>query len=185
MAKKRSKKKEAGEIEFVEEYIRNGRNAKQAYKKFRPKVTDRTAETEASKLLRNPKVSAYLAKREKELQKASRLTTENVLKELARIVFVDPRKFYHEDGQLKEPHELDDDTAAALASIEADELFEGHGEDRKHVGTTKKIKFWNKGDAIRDAMKHLGLFEKDREQLGKALARAIIVPAKQASAAKG
>jgi hypothetical protein len=31
-------------------------------------------------------------------------------------------------------------------------------------------------------MKHLGLFEKDREQLGKAIGRAIVVPAKQASA---
>jgi phage terminase small subunit len=171
---KRISKKEAGEIAFVEEYIANGRNAKQAYKKFHPKVTERTAEVEGSKFLRKPEVAAYLQQRELELQDKSQLTTERVLKELSRLVFIDVRKLYKEDGSLKAPHELDDDTAAALASIETEELYDNSGEERKPIGKLKKVRLFNKSEAIRDAMKHLGLFEKDQSQLGAALAQAVV-----------
>jgi phage terminase small subunit len=58
-------------------------------------------------------------------------------------------------------HELDDETAAAISSVEVREEFEGHGENRKLVGYTKKIRFWDKTAAVNMAMKHFGLFEKD------------------------
>jgi phage terminase small subunit len=59
---------------------------------------------------------------------------------------------------------LDDETAAAIASIEVREEFEGHGEGRRLVGYTKKIRFWDKTAAISMAMKHLGLFERHNVQ---------------------
>jgi hypothetical protein len=49
------------------------------------------------------------------------------------------------------------------------EKFEGEGEDRRRV-ITRKIKFWNKVDAIDKAMRHLGLFGKDNRQLAQNLA---------------
>lgn len=168
MAKKtkaNAKKTAAHDAAFVEHYLSLQRNALQAYKKLHPKVSDKTAGVEGCKLLKKPSVSAMLAAREKELQNKLELTTERVLKELARMAFVDIRKLYKEDGSLKAPHELDDDTAAALASIETEELFEGRGEDREHVGTLRKVKIFSKSDAIRDAMKHLGLFEKHNKQV--------------------
>lgn len=180
-AKKEIKKTQAHDAAFVEEYLANRRNGKQAYKKLHPKATDRTAEVKASQLLRKDKVAAYLAEREQQALGKAQLTTDRVLQELARLAFFDLRRLYNEDGTLKAPHELDDDTAAALASIETEELFEGRGENREHVGTLRKVKSFDKGGAIRDAMKHLGLFEKDREQLGKAIGKAILIPAKQSS----
>jgi len=185
MAKKKRTKTEANERAFVEEYIANGRNATQAYKKFHPRVTDRTATVEGSKLLTKPDVQAYLKKREEALQEKLELTTERVLRELARLSFFDVRKLFNADGTLKAPSELDDDTAAAIASIESEELFEGTGDNRKWKGMVRKVRAFNKHGALQDAMKHLGLFKEDNDQLGKAIARAIIVPAKQDSGKKG
>lgn len=173
-------KKEAGQLAFVEEYLANGRNGKQAYKKFHPKVKDSTAEVEASKLLRNPKVQEYLQRREIELQQKLQLTTERVLQEVARLSFSDKRKLYRDDGTLKSPSEWDDDTAAAVAGVKVRELFDENGEK---LGEMREVKLYDKNSALTNAMKHLGLFEKDRDQLGKAIAKAIIVPAK-ASASK-
>ena len=56
-------------------------------------------------------------------------------------------------------HELDDATAAAVASIELDEN-----------GRPKNIRLWSKTDAIDKAMRHLGLFEKGNRQQGQNLA---------------
>lgn len=182
MAQKRAKKSDANLRAFVEEYIANGRNAKQAYKKFHPKVTERTATVEGSKLLTKPDVQAYLKQREQALQEKLEITTERVLRELARIAFSDKRKLYREDGTLKSPHEWDDDTAAAVAGIKVHELFDY--EDGKHtkVGEAKEVRLYDKNSALGNAMKHLGLFKENNDQLGDAIGRAIIVPAKATNA---
>jgi phage terminase small subunit len=80
-------------------------------------------------------------------------------------------------------HELDDETAAAIASVEVREEFEGQGEGRKLVGYTKKIRFWDKPAAINMAMKHLGLFERDNSQRRENLAiQVVLVDAEQPAA---
>jgi hypothetical protein len=38
------------------------------------------------------------------------------------------------------------------------------GEQRKSVGVTRKIRFWNKVDALEKLMRHFGLLEKDSAQ---------------------
>jgi phage terminase small subunit len=182
-AKKESKKTLAHDAAFVELYLAtHPRNGKRAYMALHPDAKETSAEVLASRLLRKVKVSALIEARTKELQQKLEVNTENVLRELGRLAFFDIRKLYDENGQLKAPQDLDDDTAAALASIESEELFEGRGKDREHVGTVRKVKIFDKNPSLANAMKHLGLFEKDREQLGKAIGRAIVVPAKQASA---
>lgn len=165
-AKKETKKTQAHDAAFVELYLAtHPRNGKRAYLALHPKVKDATAEVEASKLLRKPKVSAMLEARTKELQQKLEVNTENVLRELGRLAFFDIRKLYDENGKLKAPHDLDDDTAAALASIESEELFEGRGEDREHIGTVRKVKIFDKNPSLANAMKHLGMFEKHNKQV--------------------
>ena len=53
---------------------------------------------------------------------------------------------------------------ATISSLEVLEEWEGTGEDRRLVGHTKKLKFWDKNTALVNAMKHLGLFEKHNQQ---------------------
>lgn len=165
-AKRESKKTQAHDAAFVELYLATmPRNGKRAYMALHPDVKEASAEVLASRLLRKVRVAALIEARTKELQQKLEVNTENVLKALGRIAFFDIRKLYDASGNLKAPHELDDDTAAALASIESEELFEGRGEDREHVGTARKVKIFDKNPALANAMKHLGMFEKHNKQV--------------------
>jgi phage terminase small subunit len=66
--------------------------------------------------------------------------------------------------------ELDDDTAAALASVEVVERVIPGSENAdgfKDVERTHKIKVWDKRAALVDIGKHLGMFPTNVELTGK------------------
>lgn len=105
-----------------------------------------------------------LQQRRKVVIEKMELTTERTLREIARLAYVDPRKFFHADGTPKEITELDDDTAAALAGMEVTEEWVGSGKDRVKIGVTKKYKLADKNAALEKAMKHLGQYEQDNKQ---------------------
>lgn len=181
---------DARKVAFAEAYIANKRNGKQAaiVAGFSPK----TAEVQASRLLKEIKVQELIAARSNELAEKHELTTESVIAELSKIVHADPRRLFGTDGQLLPVSEWPDGLAGAIASVEVDELFEGQGAQRKFIGYTKKVKLWDKNSAIDKAMKHLGLFEADNKQRAGALAdlpremvKAIVDRLKQMNAAGG
>jgi phage terminase small subunit len=88
------------------------------------------------------------------------LTIDRILGELRRLALGDVRKLFNADGSMKALHEMDDDTAAMIAAIDVQEIdVEGAS-----IGRVKKIKLWDKNSALGNAMKHLGLFERDNEQ---------------------
>lgn len=152
---------------FAEAYLSNNGNATHAALAagFSPK----SASCQGSRLLKNVKVKQYLDSRRAAVLTKVGLTTERTLLEVARLAYSDPRRLFRPDGSLKPIHELDDDTAATIASIEVDEIrAEG-----VVVGHTKKVKHWDKGAALDKAMKHLGLYERDNEQPNAALADAV------------
>ena len=124
----------------------------------------KSAEALASQLLKNPKVSAEIAKKHGKMLGKYEISAERVLAELAKLAFVDPRKFFRADGSAVPIHEIDDDTAAALAGLEITEEYEGRGEDRKQIGYTKKFKFADKGINLERLGKHLKLFT-DRAEI--------------------
>ena len=107
----------------------------------------------ASELMTSGEVSG----RVKELQgrSASRaeLTAERVLREVSRLAFFDIRKIFNEDGTLKKVFELDDDTAAGIAGIEAIDIG-GEGQ----LMISKKFKVADKNAALEKLCKHLGLY---------------------------
>lgn len=153
---------EARKAVFIEAYIANGGNATQAA--ITAGYSAKTAKQQGSALLTKLDVSQAISKRRGQLIEKMELTTERTLREIARLAYVDPRKFFHADGRPKEITELDDDTAAALAGMEVVEEWEGTGQDRKLVGHTKKYKLADKNAALEKAMKHLGEYEADNRQ---------------------
>jgi len=158
---------------FIDAYLANGGNGKAAAIEagFSPK----TAEQQASRLLRHVKVKVAVEKRHAEVEQKSGLSVERTLREVARLAYADPRKLFDADGQLIKVHLLDDDTAACIASIEVDEIDVGE----TVIGHTKKIKQWDKNSALEKAMKFHGLYEKDNDQMANAVARIFKIPAKQ------
>lgn len=80
---------------FVEEYLID-LNATRAYKVAYPSVKrDETAAAAAARMLRNVKVSKYIAKRQDDLQRRTEITQERVLQELAAIAFSKATDYAH------------------------------------------------------------------------------------------
>lgn len=147
---------------FLDAYLSNGRNATQAA--ITAGYSEKTAGAQGHALLKHPEIISSLETANEKIAAISGLTVERTLQELARLAYQDPRRLYDGQGNLKAVTDLDDDTAATIASVEVTEEFEGRGEDRKSIGFTKKLKLWDKNSALEKAMKHLGLFERDNRQ---------------------
>lgn len=147
---------------FIEAYLINGRNGTQAA--ITAGFSAKTAAAAASRLLNDSKISVLVAERTEIINTAAELTSENVMREIRRLALFDPRRLFKADGALVPIHELDDDTAAGIASLEQDEITEGFGKEAVKIGVTKKIKLWDKVRALDMAAKNLGLFEKDNAQ---------------------
>lgn len=143
---------------FANEYLVD-LNATQAA--IRAGYSAKTAQEQSSRLLSNVMVQRFIeAGRQKTAEKLE-ITREMVAKEYQKLAFADPRKFFREDGTVKHPTELDDDTAAALASFEVLEEFEGQGPNRYQIGDTKKIKWTDKKAALDSLCRMLG-FNQDK-----------------------
>lgn len=120
------------------------------------KVTKSKPETvneNASRLMTDSKVAA----RVKELQaigaEKAGLKAAEILEQVRRLATSDIAGIMHSDGRVKLPHELDPVTRAAVSSFKIDEY--GRIE----------YKFWDKNAALDKAMRNLGLFEVDNDQL--------------------
>jgi phage terminase small subunit len=149
------------QLRFADEYLID-LNATAAYKRAGYAGKGNTAEVEAHKHLRNPKVASYIAVQQKKLQEKTGITQERVLAEFAKIAFLDPRKFYDQSGNLIPIHKLDDDTAAALGGMDVTATKSADGD----VDYTKKIKIIDKKGALDSIARHLGMFVDKTEVSG-------------------
>lgn len=143
---------------FVEAFLTNGENAGEAAQAAG--YSAKTAYSAGPRLLKDVEIQNAIKVRRVALIEKFELTTERTLREIARLAYSDPRKFYNSDGTLKQVHDLDDDTAATIASVELDEIKA----DGVVIGITRKVKQWDKNAALEKAMKHLGEYEADNRQ---------------------
>jgi phage terminase small subunit len=121
----------------------------------------RNADVQGSQLL--GKLGAEIAAAQAQHLKRVDLTAEQVLRELARIGFSDVRSLFDENDNLRPIHSLDDHTAATISRVEQDALYSGVGKNRKQIGHTKKVKLWDKVNALRTLAQHLRLLEPDEQ----------------------
>lgn len=121
---------------------------------------------QASKWLKNPKILAEINQRLAGSAKKLNVTADRVLAELAKLAFFDPRKMFNPDGSPKQILDLDDETAACVAGLEVNELFEGDGDQKYAYRLIKKIKLCDKRAALVDLGRHLNLFTEKVELTG-------------------
>jgi phage terminase small subunit len=130
---------------FVAEYLidRNGTRAATA-----AGYSKKSAHVTASRLLRNPKVIGMIeAETSKRLDRLE-ITADRILQEAAKLAFFDPRNLFNQDGTPKHITELDANTAACVAGLEVEELYEGRGEARAKVGIVHRIKLVDKRASV-------------------------------------
>ncbi len=137
-----------------------GLSQREAYKQAYncENTTDEVIDVKACELAKNGKVAVRIEQLTNELQLRNMVTVERVVAEYAKLGYFDPRKLFNDDGKPKDITKLDDDTAAALAGLDIQEIYEGSGEDRKFVGYTKKYKLADKRAALDSMAKYLGMF---------------------------
>lgn len=157
-------------------------NATAAYKRAGYRAEGQAARTAAARLLKQPAIQAAIAAIRARTAEKFEVTRERVIAEYAKMAFVDPRKFFRDDGTLKHPTEMDDGTAAALQQFEIEEEYEDiperedeaqpHGGQLKRtrkrrtaVGQTAKIK-WSDKRAALDSIVNLMGWKKEPAQLG-------------------
>lgn len=149
---------------FAQEYIVDF-NQTAAYIRTGFKASGASAASAASVYMTRPDVQAAIA--EAKAERAARmeakggLTQDLVLKVLQQMLTHDPRRMYNPDGSLKNPKDMDDDTAMALVGVEVSEIKTPAG---KVLGHTKKAKVSDRASAITLAMRHLGMLN-DKLQL--------------------
>lgn len=143
---------------FCDEYLID-LNATRAYKVAYSRCKkDETANVNGSKLLRNTKVQEYISEKMKEREQRTEVTQDMVIKELARIAFLDISKLYNENGKLKNIQDIDKDTVKAISSLETLEEYDGYGDEREKTGDTQKVKLLDKTKALELLGRHLGIF---------------------------
>lgn len=149
---------------FVAEYLANGLNATKAA--ISAGYSKKSATVEGARLLVNAKVSAEIGKKTAKRFEKLELTGDMVIAELRKMAFLDPRKLFAVDGSLIPIHELDDDTAASIAGLEVNELFEGDGDQKHAYGLLKKIKIADKGVNLERLGRYFKLFTDKVEHSG-------------------
>ncbi|NJR40389.1 MAG: terminase small subunit [Leptolyngbyaceae cyanobacterium CSU_1_4] len=136
---------------FSEEYVID-LNASAAYQRAGYKCKDSDiARAAASRLLANVNVASYVQELRSRRSLSTGITAERVLKELGRLAFSDIRSVMEFSGSgitLKHSQELDDDAAAAIAEV---------SENKTEGGSTTKVKFHNKVQALKLLAQHTGL----------------------------
>lgn len=162
---------------FVDEYLVD-LNAAQAA--IRAGYSEKTAKEIGCENLTKPNIAAAIEEERLKLGKRTNITQERVLQEYGRLAFLDIRKAFDDNGNLKHIQDLDDDTAAAIAGLEVQvEKSKGTDEEGKsllEITRTHKIKLSDKKGALDSIAKHLGMFV-DKHEIKGTLTLAQLVEA--------
>lgn len=141
-----------------------------------------SAESQASRLMRNAKVAAALAQVQAKAVQEAESTAAEVLTEVRRVAtsdigdLLDPAT-----GAVLPVHKMPLHARRAVASIKVEALWgnvpTGDGKaERTQIGTVTELKFWNKNDANQLlAKKHGLLVEKVEHSASASLEQALVL----------
>jgi phage terminase small subunit len=152
---------------FIKEYIIDFNAAAAAR---RAGYSERTSKEIGFEHLTKPHIQAAVQAEKDKRSARTEISQDRVLKEYARLAFLDPREFYDESGNLVPIHKLSDDAAACISGIDTKRIM---GEDDQ-VCELVKIKLTDKRASLSDVSRHLGMFEKDNAQPMQAAIAAIL-----------
>jgi phage terminase small subunit len=148
---------------FIQEYLIDLNGTQAA---IRAGYSARTANEQGSRLLANASVRTALAEAQEALSKATGITAERVLRELALLGFANMADYMRvgSDGDAYlDFSKLTREQAAALAEVTVEDFKDGRGEDARDVRRVK-FKLADKRAALVDIGKHLGMFI-DRKEI--------------------
>ncbi len=157
---------------FVQEYLVD-LNATQAA--IRSGYSARTAEAQASRLLRNVKVAKAIQQGMDKRANRLEITADKVLQEIAKLAFsnmLDYISVGSDGSSVVDLSGLDRDRAAAIQEVIVEEYMERSGFDEDGKPTSERVKrvrfkLTDKGANLERLGKHLKLFTEKQEVTGK------------------
>ena len=137
--------------------LAQGLSQAEAYRRAFPsslKWKDATVWRKASLLAADGEVQARVAELTAKAAAANQVTVERVVAELARLAFFDVRRLVDATGAPLSLHDLDEDTARAIAGLEVARV----GNAEVGVGEVLKFKLADKGANLERLGKYLKMF---------------------------
>jgi phage terminase small subunit len=134
---------------FVEEYLidLNGKAAA-----IRAGYSPKKADAQASQLLGNPRVKLAVERAMAERSRRTGISADRVLRELAKIAFINPKKAFDFNSATVRK-EIDDDDAAAIQAVRVKKIPTQEG-----GLVEREVKAYDKIRALELIGKHLGIF---------------------------
>lgn len=140
---------------FVENYLID-LNATQAA--IRAGYSERTAKNIGYEQLQKPEVIEAIAAAQAARSKRTKIDADWVLTRLAEAAEADLNDIYDEHQNLRPISEWPAIWRKGLiVGIEVDELFEGRGEDREHIGRLRKVRQVDRTKHLELIGKHVGV----------------------------
>lgn len=143
---------------FCEEYMVD-LNATQAA--IRAGYSEHTAPTIGCENLIKPNIQSYIQVLQKGIRERNQVTIDECVQSLARIMRCDIIDFYNDNGTLKDLKDIPESSRAVIEEITN---YEEKTKKGKVLGISKKLKTYNKLNAIEKLMRYLGGYEKDNNQ---------------------
>ena len=151
---------------FCEEYLVD-LNATQAA--IRAGYSKKTAKSQGSRLLTKADVSARVGELKAERVKRTEITADRVLRELARVAFVDPTDVLNMETATVKP-DVSADDRAVIAAVKVKYIpvkqYDEDGELTVVDAVEREVKLADKLRALDMLAKHLNMYDKERQQDG-------------------
>ena len=146
---------------FCQAYIKLGDKSaayREAYSTS--KMLPATINRKASEMFENGIITARVEVLRAEIKEDNKITMSEIVSTLSDMLRFDLSELYDSNGKLKNIHSIPKKARIMIAQIETEEIrIKGNV-----VGSVKKVKVFDKLQAVEKLMKHLGGYEKDNDQ---------------------
>jgi phage terminase small subunit len=119
----------------------------------------KSAARQGYRLSKRAHVQTAIEARQQKLEAKADVSVERVLNELRAIAFSDVRGLFDEHGRLRPVHELSDDAAKALASVEVLKERTVKGAESTTHESVHKVKNWDKVKALEMLGRYLTMWQ--------------------------
>lgn len=146
---------------FCQAYIRLGDKSaayREAYNTS--KMLPSTINRKGAEMFENGIITARVEALRAEIKEDNKITISEIVSTLSDMLRFDVAELYDENGKLKNIHSIPKKARIMISQLETDEIkVKG-----LVVGSIKKVKIFDKLQAVEKLMKHLGGYEKDNDQ---------------------
>jgi phage terminase small subunit len=116
---------------------------------------------QGKRLIQRPKVLQLIGKMLQDRMRRAEVTADRVLREIARIAFLDPAGAFDAEGHVLNPPDMPEEVRRALAGFDIE--YEQHREDPESGwqsrGKKVKVRFWSKDENLDRCAKHVGILK--------------------------